>query len=1033
MKFLIIHLSDMHIKEHSSIESTIIEKVQNVIINDSVEIDDIIFIITGDIANTGKSLEYYTAIDVINSVTSKINGKNKYIAICQGNHDKDLSTNESVHDDIVDKVLGTKEIIQEKFNFLNDFFKNYNEFELLIESDNKHECKKENFISTHSINIEGIKIEIDAINTALCSKKSCKHASLYMPIESIPKKKQDCISICIMHNTENWINHENRKEYRERLTATYDFIFSGHEHTAYNYRIESCNGNEAIMVEGGALQPHSADEVPEFNTITINTQQNTAIIKRYTYNYAKGFFHETRCNKFPFGGSALNIHVGTTSVSINKEAISEIQDSGAPYLHPIISNLTLDDLFIYPDVQKFEYSTSKGQFKPLTQSMGDINCVSGRYIFLGAEKSGKSHCSRRIFLNSTKSGNIPVLIKLTDKSNIHGIEDFEKEIVKAAKNTYTEIDIDDFKQTDNNRKNIIIDDFHTFRTNNSKKYKLLGELVKLYPNICIFSDDSTQFDTLLYSNATGGSNLHDAFQIHTIMQFNNQKRDELIRKWHKNDLPYDENPVSIERSIENSRTILNTIVRNGFVPSYPFFLYTALSSFTTQHTDTKIEESTYGHFFTILLNIAVAKISSRAGQNDLYFNYLTEFSFKLFENNRSHMTLSEFNDFHNWYIEEFSLSKPYSDMLEKLIIAKLLQTRDDIIFFRYKYFYFYFIAKKLTASLHNQKTKNIIAAFCDSLHQETSSNVLVFLIHLSKDESIIDSLITKAKQLLSSYKEADLKNGINFIDELIYELPELVFDSEENHTEEKKKMLAMADSVEKLPDSTAYSGDSVKPLKEEDTPKVSSEFSPLIITNAFKTIEIIGQIMRNYHGSLNTTLKDSLCQEAYSLTLRSISAFFETLATDRDRIIEDLAKALENISPEQKEKRIKVARNFLFGIASMLAYAFITKCASDLGSDDLSVTFKRILAKYESAENFAVSLIDIAIKFDHQKQSPTEDVKRLSQKTANSNVCFTILQWLTYRHMRIFPLPVETRQKLCQSTNISLKATTLLSHKTSLQ
>ena len=113
----------------------------------------------------------------------------------------------------------------------------------------------------------------------------------------------------------------------------------------------------------------------------------------------------------------------------------------------------------------------------------------------------------------------------------------------------------------------------------------------------------------------------------------------------------------------------------------------------------------------------------------------------------------------------------------------------------------------------------------------------------------------------------------------------------------------------------------------------------------------------------------------------------------------------------------------------MLAYAFIIKCASDLGSSNLSVTFKRILDEYEPLDNLAVHLIDIAVKLDHQAQSPTEEVKRLSQKCATSNIGFTVLQWLTYRHMRMFPLPIDIKQKLSQSTKISLKNAALISHK----
>lgn len=85
---------------------------------------------------------------------------------------------------------------------------------------------------------------------------------------------------------------------------------------------------------------------------------------------------------------------------------------------------------------------------------------------------------------------------------------------------------------------------------------------------------------------------------------------------------------------------------------------------------------------------------------------------------------------------------------------------------------------------------------------------------------------------------------------------------------------------------------------------------------------------------------------------------------------------MEKISPEQKEKRINAARKFLFGIASVVAFGFIVKCSTSLGSEDLVKTFDDILKESDEDEvNIAVHLIDISIKFDQQHSTPVEDAK----------------------------------------------------------
>lgn len=1021
MKFLVVHLSDMHIENTRSIDTIVVDKIMQTISNDAIDISHILVLITGDIANSGREDEYSCALDVINNIICSFTDKKINICICPGNHDKNLIKNESTHDIIVDNILHNSNITQENANFINEYFSHYNDFVEIIESENSTPIKNNNFIREYAFKFGNININIDSFNTALCSKRSCKHASLYIPMEKIPSKRTN-ISICIMHNTENWIKLDDRKEYRDKITSTYDFVFTGHEHSSYAYRVENSAESSVIMVEGGAIRPHGNTGKIEFNTVAIDCSSKNAIIKRYELNRDPVFFKQADCADFEYGGKSSYLSVCGVPTKVNPSFIAEMQDSGAPFRHPTKRDLFLDDLFVYPEIQKFAYAKNKGNFKQKILSMEDLNIYKGRFIFVGAEKSGKSHCCKNIFLNSMRNNQLPVLVKITNKSNIYNTEDFEKEIIRSAKTAYVGLDIDAFKQAPAADKIIIIDDYHTLKISNAKKYKILGEISERYRNICIFSDESTQFDTLIYAKENG-KNIHDAFELYTLIPFGNKKRDELIRLWHLNDLPYDEDPVAAEHSIEASRSVLQAIVKNGFVPAYPFFLYTALSSFSMPKTDARIEESTYGYFFTTLLSIAVEKISRRPDENDLYFNYLTEFAFYLFSHNVSFITIDEYLSFHKWYIYEFSLSTPYSDMLDKLKLAKLIQERDDIVFFRYKYFYFYFLAKYLTSCISEKKTKDIIDKFCNSLHNETSSNVLMFLIHLSKDQSIINALISKAENTLKDYEEVDLRSGIDFIDNLINELPEITYDTSADHASEKVKILEAADRMDSIPNSKEYSGDNITPIVENEVPNDDvNEFDANAMGDAFKTIEIIGQIIRNYHGSLRTSLKDSLCKEAYSLSLRGISAFFSMLTVDREGLLEELAKILENIAPELKEKRETAARKFLFGIASIVAYAFIMKGASELGSSHLSVTFARIFEKYNGADNLAVSLIDIAIKLDHRNSSPTEEVKRLAKKCSNNNVGYIILQWLTYRHLRMYPLPIDVRQKLCAATNITFSA-----------
>ena len=117
----------------------------------------------------------------------------------------------------------------------------------------------------------------------------------------------------------------------------------------------------------------------------------------------------------------------------------------------------------------------------------------------------------------------------------------------------------------------------------------------------------------------------------------------------------------------------------------------------------------------------------------------------------------------------------------------------------------------------------------------------MYLTHLSKDQYIINELLSNSRELFAEYQPARLENDIDFINKMVEKLPPQVYepidvnqvkDDEHDNIEEMEKMEKDFDEQQ---DDRDYSID-------EDITTMTM-ISKMI--KAIKSIEIIGQVTKN--------------------------------------------------------------------------------------------------------------------------------------------------------------------------------------------
>lgn len=97
MRIVVIHLSDIHITQDSNPHIDNVDTICEAIQNYTKGVDDAFIVLTGDIAYSGKPLEYEIAKDYLSKIQkwiSDYSGIKPHIIVVPGNHDCNFTKEE---------------------------------------------------------------------------------------------------------------------------------------------------------------------------------------------------------------------------------------------------------------------------------------------------------------------------------------------------------------------------------------------------------------------------------------------------------------------------------------------------------------------------------------------------------------------------------------------------------------------------------------------------------------------------------------------------------------------------------------------------------------------------------------------------------------------------------------------------------------------------------------------------------------------------------------------------------------------------
>lgn len=260
------------------------------------------------------------------------------------------------------------------------------------------------------------------------------------------------------------------------------------------------------------------------------------------------------------------------------------------------------------------------------------------------------------------------------------------------------------------------------------------------------------------------------------------------------------------------------------------------------------------------------------------------------------MTNAQFLKFMHEYSSKFYHAE-HDEILENLMKSEILIKSNGLLKYRYKYIYYFYAAKYLADNIG--RCLHHVDDIWEKLHMEVYANILIFLLHHSKDERIIDKVKGKAEQIYADMPVASLDVAeTRHIALVLGDLPKLVMSKIDVETARRRSLLRQ-DKVE---------GNSVNEADDDFHRSEDRVEDPRLIEvkHSARMIDVIGQVLRNRFGSFMKADLAELAECDIGSGLRFLSYWLDFTRRQEDVMVNLIVAIL--LDGDDKDSNDIIAR-----------------------------------------------------------------------------------------------------------------------------
>ena len=635
------------------------------------------------------------------------------------------------------------------------------------------------------------------------------------------------------------------------------------------YKKEAYSGLESNYIEGGALSG-GTDEAASLNVILVDIRICTERVFSLRWKADHYAVTDVSNGWRPYRRSRIR-----REFELSDKMLEYLQDPGAKFTHPGKPHLLLEDVFVAPNLQELKLDQPDAVLDRNETTIDSKNSVgyianAKRVLVMGNERTGKTTLAKVLFRYLHSKGQVPVLISGGDIKS-PDTERFRRIAETSVSHDYKNASVNKFNQLDPDCVTLLIDDFDHARLNTKGKLKLLQSIAKRYSNVIIFADDVMWLTELASGEVT--ANLLTEFKQVKLTEFGYLLRSALIDKWYDVNVEYVLNPGQLSAKVETVERYIDDFLGRSYLPSVPIFILMLLQSFdASQPMESSV--ASYGYLYSILITRQLA-IGQRALSLDKKLAYLVALAFYMYRRQQKELTVAEFDKFHQEHCAHYVWINP--DLIKgELEKAGILELYHEMYRFKYDYFYYYFLAEYFNRHIEDKQVKEQIQLLCEHLEDDDNANIALFLTHQSRSTFVLETIVARSAKIFAEISPPKFEQDVEFLTDLYDTVPKLVY--VDKTTEEMRR-----DRRAALDEETAKPAQPEKTSDETDVALVMIQQ----IRAALRSIEVMGQIVKNYAGSLTYEPKYTLVKQCYDLGLRVIGVILRAWQQSGEEFVKE--------------------------------------------------------------------------------------------------------------------------------------------------
>ena len=1013
MKIAILHLSDIHIEKNNN--QWLISKAERIVSavwNDFTECDKIIIVVSGDIANTGTEVEYGYAKEFFRTLLRAFASKglanreleNKIICV-PGNHDCNFGKDSNARQLLLNSLRNNAGSIDKSiYQIISSVQTEYADFvkDVMIEKDFTLG------INNNIIIKAGEKtILFRLYNTSWMSVIKEEQNSIVMPVDLIDQEHIDAtFVISVFHHYYPWITQScdnNNKRFYKHIMHTSNMALYGHEHTPSSSQVKDVFGSESVSeFQGGTLclDRQGKNRTSTFNSFVLNLDSFECIVR--SYNYKEGIYSKQKEETVD-----LNRERKTDEFRHNRDYLNSMRKMSIPIHNSENVKMTLDEFFVYPDLERINTRQIKVEEK-FTDSSSIIDDKQYKLVMLeGDDQSGKTSLLNMYYLGLVDKYLYPLFVK---GKNI--TDNLDKVLENAFSEQYNIEDKDKYNQFDKEHKILLVDNFDECQLNDSTKKKVIDQMIDRFSKVIITNKENEGVSSSYFLMEKKDT------LIARIKPLGHLKRNELVKKFYST---YDVNTSTLKKEVlleqvKNGFDMVESFLGKEYIPSYPIYILSILLS-NTKMQGGSLERTSYGYCYGTLIICALMTCVDDRTKIDRYYNVLSCLAYYIYKNKGKSISEYDFQIFFKEYQEEF-FSQGFEEVKTTLLKCNLLRCTDDYYYkFSYNYIYYYLVAKYMAEHIHDSNGLDDILDLCVDIHDEQKANILIFIAHHIKAPQFIEATQMALTTALEKQKQVTLTRDDDYyklVNDLCESLkkeivsPGVKIDPEK----ERERMLKKRDENDKL-------------MAKED--KVNPNELPEEIQNmnkSLRSIEVVGQIVKNRQGSLPKTKIKGMVKEMYNTAFRTISYFGAFIESEKSQLIDDVIKnKKEGESNEDVKKKIEG----FFEVTSLnfCLYVF-SKVINAVGNKELRSTFMEIA---EEMGTPAAKLVSFSIVSCFSSKIAINELEDLVEELRDNPVAMSIIRARVRAFLYHNHVSYDDRQKIINTVNLNPRDKGIISNK----